>query len=224
MPDRAAAQELTTIKGTKNGLLICLHAQTSSELIKIDLHNKLQAGNGFFTGANYSFHAPHPLDDCLLAERHQICAGYGLMPAETEIIPPKRTAVKQPHIRPVPDQPKDTVEKADTLLVDKSIRSGNKLSHDGHIVILGDVNPGAEVTATGNILVMGALRGTAHAGCTGDINAVIMAIKLYPSQLRIADKIARSPENLTERPYPELAYATEKEGIVIEKYNPNKRR
>lgn len=85
----------------------------------------------------------------------------------------------------------------DTVLVNRHLRSGQKLFSDGNIVILGDINPGAEVIAGGSILVMGALRGMAHAGAFGDENTVIAAYRLNPTQLRIANHITRPPDGET---------------------------
>ncbi len=82
----------------------------------------------------------------------------------------------------------------DTTLIYRSLRSGQKYRSEGNMVILGDINPGAEVIAGGNILVMGVLKGVAHAGAYGDENAVIAAFRLNPIQLRIANHITRPPD------------------------------
>ncbi|HEY9870690.1 MAG TPA: septum site-determining protein MinC [Candidatus Obscuribacterales bacterium] len=80
------------------------------------------------------------------------------------------------------------------LYLRQTLRSGQAISHKGHLVIIGDVNPGAEVMAEGDITVWGALRGIAHAGIGGNIRAEIRALRLQPVQLRIAHAIARSPD------------------------------
>ena len=77
-----------------------------------------------------------------------------------------------------------------TLFHTGTLRGGQALHHVGNIVVVGDVNPGAELVATGDILVFGALRGVAHAGAQGDVNAQVHAIELAPTQLRIATYIA----------------------------------
>ena len=82
-----------------------------------------------------------------------------------------------------------------TILVQRTLRSGQSVRYNGNVVILGDVNPGAEVTATGNVIVMGALRGVVHAGAKGDETAVVLALRLSPTQLRIANHITRPPDN-----------------------------
>ena len=85
-------------------------------------------------------------------------------------------------------------EENDTILLKGTLRSGQRQWHRGNIVIIGDVNPGAEVVATGDIVVLGKLRGVAHAGAEGDTAAEIIALDLHPIQLRIAEYIGRSPD------------------------------
>ncbi|MDD3653841.1 MAG: septum site-determining protein MinC [Desulfotomaculaceae bacterium] len=100
-----------------------------------------------------------------------------------------------------------------TILVQRTLRSGQSIHYNGNVVILGDVNPGAEVTATGSVIVMGSLRGVVHAGAGGDTKAMIMAFHLQPTQLRIADHITRPPDNEAVDPNcPEMAQI--KGGVV----------
>ena len=92
---------------------------------------------------------------------------------------------------------------APDLLVHRgTLRSGDHLQAEGSVLLLGDVNPGARISAAGHVLVWGRLRGIAHAGVAGDRNARIVALQLRPLQLRIADMVARGPEGL---PPPGLA-------------------
>ena len=126
---------------------------------------------------------------------------------------PKQEEVKPADPEPVVEQ-QALSEFADiehyltqsALAVRKNIRSGQKISYDGTLIVFGDVNAGAELEATGHILVLGALRGVAHAGSKGDKNAVIYAKQLSSVQLRIADLIARAPDGEnTKRSIPEIA-------------------
>lgn len=71
-----------------------------------------------------------------------------------------------------------------------TLRGGQSLHNVGNIVVVGDVNPGAELVASGDIVVFGALRGVAHAGAQGDESARVVALELVPTQLRIATLIA----------------------------------
>ena len=85
------------------------------------------------------------------------------------------------------------LEGEEAVFLKRTLRSGHKVKHPGHVVILGDVNPGAEIVAGGNIIVWGRLRGVVHAGAKGDTEAVVCSLDLSPTQLRIADKISVSP-------------------------------
>lgn len=88
-----------------------------------------------------------------------------------------------------------------------SLRNGQKIDFDGSVVVVGDVNPGAEIIATGNIIVLGQLKGMAHAGCKGMADAFVCAIYMAPVQLRINDIITRFPdENKKGLKAPEFAF------------------
>ncbi len=75
-----------------------------------------------------------------------------------------------------------------------TLRSGQTLESATSIVIIGDVNPGATVSANGNVIILGSLKGTVSAGLGGDGNAFIVALDMAPVQVRIGDTIARCSE------------------------------
>ncbi len=108
--------------------------------------------------------------------------------------------------------------KDDTRLVRGTLRSGQAVEHPHNVVILGDVNPGAEVRAGGDILVFGKLMGLVHAGVRGDETSEIAALRLTPTQIRIASKISRPPDNeaVDFNPQPERAFI-ETDRIIVEK-------
>ena len=89
-----------------------------------------------------------------------------------------------------------------TLFHQGTVRSGEYLDSPGDLLILGDINPGAIVSAVGNIIIWGRLLGVAHAGSKGNSKATISAIQLRPVQLRISNKVARGPK---EKPQHGLA-------------------
>ena len=91
------------------------------------------------------------------------------------------------------------------LILKETLRSGRSIYHEGHVVIIGDVNPGAEIVASGDVIVWGRLRGLVHAGALGDETAIICALELTPTQLRIADQIAISPDEKRGKAIPEQA-------------------
>jgi septum site-determining protein MinC len=94
--------------------------------------------------------------------------------------------------------------REDAVLVPRTLRSGRSVRHAGNVVVLGDVNPGAEIIAGGDVIVWGRLRGVVHAGAEGDAGAVVCALDLAPTQLRIANFIAVSPPQKGQ-PHPEMA-------------------
>ena len=114
-------------------------------------------------------------------------------------------------------------ESLPTLYLRKTIRSGQSISSDGNLIVIGDVNPGAEIIAKGDITVWGILGGIAHAGSDGNNFARIRALKLNPVQIRIGEVFARRPDTVN-LPYiqksseyvPEEAF-TYKGSIVIKK-------
>ena len=97
-----------------------------------------------------------------------------------------------------------TLHGDQAVLIQRTLRSGHSIKFSGHITVIGDVNPGAEIIAGGNVVVWGRLRGTVHAGAQGDKDAIICALDLSPTQLRIADQINLAPPQ-RRRPRPELA-------------------
>ena len=108
-------------------------------------------------------------------------------------------------------EPERVVQTADTkmdgenaILIRRTLRSGYRISFMGHVTVIGDVNPGAEIVAGGDIVVWGKLRGVVHAGADGNDDAVICALDLEPTQLRINDKIAITPKR-KGKPQPEIA-------------------
>ncbi|MCR5684292.1 MAG: septum site-determining protein MinC [Lachnospiraceae bacterium] len=125
-------------------------------------------------------------------------------------------------------QSKNFTEAIDETLMDRSgnsavfykgiIRGGEIVEKDKSIIVLGDVNPNANIISEGNIVILGSLKGTACAGSSGNHNAFIFALDMQPSQLRIADTIARSAdasEGKTGSTGPMLAYL-DHENICIE--------
>lgn len=91
--------------------------------------------------------------------------------------------------------PEEEARVHPTLLVRRTLRSGQRVRFNGNVVVLGDVNPGAEIRAGGDIVVMGWLRGLAHAGANGDDGAKVSAFRLDPTQLRIGPHIGRAPDH-----------------------------
>ena len=109
---------------------------------------------------------------------------------------------------------KENVEKSETIFHKGSLRSGQKLEVEGSLVVIGDVNAGAEVIARDNIVVLGALRGLAHAGAKGNKEAIIATGKLEAVQIRISN-IVREIDREVEEPVEQAYIYVDKDEIVI---------
>lgn len=108
---------------------------------------------------------------------------------------------------------KKEIESSETKFFKSSLRSGQKIEFEGSIVILGDVNYGAEVVAEDNIVVLGVLRGMAHAGAKGNVDAIIAAHRIDSPQIRIASKIKERSNDEIENSAYTYAFVNGKEEI-----------
>ncbi|MBK9209210.1 MAG: septum site-determining protein MinC [Anaerolineales bacterium] len=98
----------------------------------------------------------------------------------------------------------DAASDDTALFVNKTLRSGTRIEFPGNIVVMGDVNPGAEIVAEGNVIVWGRVRGMIHAGAKGNRSAFICALDLSANQLRIADEVSAMLKPQKD-PKPEIA-------------------
>jgi len=105
----------------------------------------------------------------------------------------------------IPATPPSAPAGISTLYHRGTLRGGQTLHNLGNIIVIGDVNPGAELIASGDVVVFGSLRGVAHAGAQGDASARVVALELAPTQLRIATMIA-TPEGGAGDRGPQHAY------------------
>jgi septum site-determining protein MinC len=108
--------------------------------------------------------------------------------------------------KPRPEEQKraDAVAENIALFINKTLRSGKRVEFPGHVVVMGDVNAGAEIVADGNVIVWGRVRGMIHAGAKGDRSATICALDLSATQLRIADEVSAMLKPQKD-PKPEIA-------------------
>jgi septum site-determining protein MinC len=108
--------------------------------------------------------------------------------------------------KPRPEEQKhaDIVTEDTALYINKTLRSGKRIEFPGHVIVMGDVNAGAEIIADGNVVVWGRVRGMIHAGAKGDRSATICALDLSATQLRIADEVSATLKPQKD-PKPEVA-------------------
>ena len=111
----------------------------------------------------------------------------------------------------------NSTKNQEDVLHKGTVRSGDRISSNGDLFIIGDVNPGAQVSATNNVFVWGKLLGIALAGEGGNTNSSIASLYLNPLQLRIADFVAIGPKEKPKNSYPEIA-VLEKKSIIIKPY------
>lgn len=108
------------------------------------------------------------------------------------------------------------IEDSKTKFYKTSLRSGQKIEYEGSVVILGDVNGGAEVVAEDNIVILGILRGLAHAGAKGNKKAIIAANRIESPQIRISNIIKEKQIAEEEEENKNYAYVGENDEIIME--------
>lgn len=111
---------------------------------------------------------------------------------------------------------KREIATSETTFYRHSLRSGQRIEFNGSIVVLGDVNRGAEVIAGENIVILGTLRGLAHAGAKGNKEAIICASAIDVSQVRIADIVRECEKSEFEGMIKTNVYIDENDKIIIE--------
>jgi septum site-determining protein MinC len=202
------------IKGIKEGILVTIRAE--EWLSGIDALNKrIGEQNAFFEGAKLALDIGEMLvsasqlgrirDDlseqsitlwALLSTSERSIDNAKSLGLQVEL--PKPSAAINRRTEPIIQDGEPAV------FLQKTLRSGSKISYQGNVIVLGDVNPGAEIIATGNVMIWGKLRGTVHAGALGNADACVCAMDLNPTQLRIADFITIPPKR-KGKPQPEIA-------------------
>lgn len=201
------------IKGLRDSLLVTLPSG-EWEHLRAHLLSQIEERKAFFQGARLALDIGTQILHVseMSALRDELSErGVSLWAVLSESLVTEKSAqllglaTRLARSRPEPLRaPVETVEKDKALWVDKTLRSGVRVEYPGNVVVLGDVNPGAEIIAGGSVIVWGRLRGVVHAGAEGDQAATVCALDLSPQQLRIAGEIAVAPEQ-RKNPVPELA-------------------
>ncbi len=105
----------------------------------------------------------------------------------------------------------------EALIVRQTLHSGQAFRSQKGVILLGDMNAGAEIVSDHDVVILGTLRGTVHAGASGNRNALVFALRMQPTQLRIAELITQPPQEdkRSTRSEPEVAFI-EEGSIIIE--------
>lgn len=215
------------IKGVQNALLVTF-GEGDWLLAEASLLQRVDAQNAFFKGARLVVDvAERELKAAdmgkfrdLLSER-----GVSLWGVLSTSVATQETARRlgmatqlpgtKPERRISERRSAEPQAQGEAILIRKTLRSGMRIEHNGHVTVIGDVNPGAEIIAGGDVVIWGRLRGGVSAGVETNSDAVVCAMELEPTHLRIADKIANVPARRRgEKRGPEVASIHNNEVII----------
>lgn len=216
------------IKGTRNGLRLTLEPETPFKELLSALADRLAESPSFFRGASITIDtSQRALRSTERMQLEDLLALYQMSIMPLDAIIEQRKEVKvvtQPLSDSVSEETmtqsidyvqRDPRESEDTLFLRRTVRSGQAIHHHSNVVVLGDVNHGAEIIAGGDIIVWGVLRGMVHAGYPDNENALVCSLQLSPVQLRIAHLLSRPPEGFETQQRPEVA-SIRQEQIIVE--------
>lgn len=220
--------ELIAIKGVKDGLLIQLNVTEEWLSVIEELSARIDEQAEFYSGASVTVDIgsrPVPKYDLrtlkALLERRNLTLAVILSDSDTTNKSALALDLRTETTNKIPGRTlKETVplnsEETGTqgVMFRRTLRSGRTIHSEGHVVVYGDVNPGAKIIANGDIIIWGRLRGTVHAGANGDESAIVCALDMSPNQLRIAGYIATSPPGKRRNLIPEVALIRNNQLIV----------
>ncbi len=217
--DQLAHQDIqrprVQFKGIRDGILVTLGEGTWPEL-RSALLEQVTAQADFLRGARLALDVgSHILRAAELGHLRDILSERGmtlwaiLSNSPTTESTAQTLGLATRIYRPRPERPVSSLETTvqdgePGLLVRRTLRSGYRLQSSGHVIVVGDVNPGAEIIAGGDVIVWGRLKGVVHAGADGNEQAIVCALDLSPTQLRIAGQIATTPQR-RGKSQPEMA-------------------
>ena len=232
------SDEIVRIKGTKSGLQLLFAAGATYKDIEAEIRAKLATGSGFFCRGTVMHAMEGSLAKDEMEQLRKLFHDAGVIFSvtrrrfgeETETARKKREKAIEVQAQAEAEQQGEAEEaKADTqtagedavpmVVVKRTLRGGQEVRTQSSVLVFGNVNPGAQIIAGGSIDIRGTCRGMVHAGAFGNQNAFVVADHLMPTQIRIADLIARSPDtapgDLAKTAKPERASIKDGQ-IVIE--------
>ncbi len=198
--------QLFTIKGLKSGPTFLFNDQAAFPDVIAAVDEELSRANGFFRNSPVILHFGSRLIQGEewwslkeILHREELLLRYAVateqasrellykegLPVRDSIPPPKSESRPAPPVAP----------GGNALYLRRNLRSGQKQTFDGDLVLVGDINQGAEILAGGDVIVFGTVRGMIHAGYPDNKDAVVIALNLTPLQLRIGPIIARAEDN-----------------------------
>ncbi len=211
-----------SVKGTRDGLTITMGSGEFSALAQ-ELATHLTTQGAFFRGGKVALRiGGRNLGEEDIRHLGELLGRYDMTlrtivteDADTAAVAQSlglhvsgSVASDAPAAAPAPRRPQvtQTPDVQRIAFLKRQVRSGQVVRHPGPVVVVGDVNSGAEIWAGSDVIVWGHLRGSVRAGTTGDEQAVVCALALNPTQLRIADHVAHLEKRRRQgRPHPQIA-------------------
>jgi septum site-determining protein MinC len=221
--------QLFTIKGLKSGPTFLFNDQAAFSKVMAAVDEELSRANGFFRDSPVILHFGSRLIQREewwnlkeILHREELLLRYAVateqasrellykegLPVRDNILP----ATSEPHPAP------PTTPGGNALYLRRNLRSGQKQTFDGDLVLVGDINQGAEILAGGDVIVFGTVRGILHAGYPDNKGAVVIALNLIPLQLRIGPIIARAEDNPKKQrrvQQPEMACVKDEQIMIL---------
>ena len=207
-------------KGNAEGLVIVIPEWYTPDQIMSEMETKISAASRFFKGARIRvvYRGPHLSSEdearlkAILDEKSG--AVIESFSREEENTQSTKNDSQPVHFSGYRKFFSGDMNEDNCKFIRSTVRGGTRIEYDGSVVVIGDVNPGGEIIASGNVIVLGNLRGMVHAGAGGNKDAFVYALSLKPNQIRIAEAIARCPDDDDEGTItPEIT--TVKDGMII---------
>jgi septum site-determining protein MinC len=194
------------IKGIKDGLLITTGEGEWADL-QSNLIAQIEKQSSFFNGARLALDVGNQVLHVIeLGKLRDKLSDHGVMlfaiisnspvTENTSRLLGLSTRIKDAKVERIVKNLNTQVDGEDAILIQRTLRSGFHVNFGGHVIVIGDVNPGAEIKAGGNIIVWGRLGGRVHAGQDGDENAVICALEFAPNLIRINEQVFSIPTKM----------------------------
>ncbi len=236
-----AANQLVNIKGRSDGIAVEVGRGSWPEILGV-LTKRLEQSAGFFRDGSVALDVgARPVVEDELRQFAAVLTQFemklGVVRTSSErtfqaaLATGMTATLESPEGAPVATAaPAATNTDAASYFVYRGyLRSGHRLRRKENVLVIGDINPGAEVFSEGDILVWGRLRGVVHAGVGGNRRAIVAALDLEPTQLRIADVTTIGPDPKPGQPgrffwkksqhkRPEIARLVQNE-IVLEEWD-----
>lgn len=213
--------DIVKIRGVKSGLQLSFAQGADFDEVQANLLEKLETGSNFFIRGTTVYMQKGVFSDEQNETLRRMFHRHGML-VSMEFKQPNFAAMPQTTPMPVTNwqqpqmpavEPKPQGNSGKMTVINKTIRGGQEVRTESSVMICGNVNPGAQVIAGGSVDIRGTCRGMVHAGFYGDETAFVVADKLMPTQIRIANVIARSPDNIKEAGMAERASI--KNGYIV---------